>query len=223
MAFGGFCWWHKWPTGPSHFNGIWWVYHKKCATAEQKWCMQYVFIIYMHRNCKIPCRFLGILSWRRFCRFSSTRNILSIFLGSMTWALYCKPRNHQNSFYPTFKPLGQSQTIPKNPPSRNSYRDFFSISLFTLSVSTPQKTTKNLKKKHHSYPFPPGKKTDPPNKKKSTPTTIPPGDSSRDLFIPLEVTNNLFKGSHFHHHKKGHKRIARWFGFQLNPRNERDC
>ena len=203
-------------------NGIWWVYHKKCATAEQKWCMQYVFIIYMHRNCKIPCRFLefwvgdGSVGFLRLATFW-------VFFWE-AWHGHCianqeiirthfiQPSNHWDN------PKQSQRTHHQETPTG----DFFSISLFTLSVSTPQKTTKNLKKKTPLISFPPGKKTDPPNKKTSTPTTIPPGDSSRDLFIPLEVTNNLFKGHVFTITERAQKNCqVVWI--PIESPYERDC
>lgn len=139
--------------------------------------MQYVFIIYMHKNCKIPCRFLGILSWRRFCRFSSTRNILSIFLGSMTWALYCKTKKSSELILFSLQTTGTIPNNPKEPTIKKPLKGiFFSISLFRLSVSTPPRNTQKTSKNHHSYPSPPPpqkKITDTPNKNNINTNNLP--------------------------------------------------
>lgn len=192
------------------FNGF---FHKKCATAEQKRCMQYVFIIYICTTIvKSPVDFWefwvgdGSVGFLRLATFW-------VFFWE-AWHGHCiaKPRNHQNSFYSAFKPLGQSQTIPKNPPSRNLWRGFFSISLFRLSVSTPPKNTQKTSKNHHSYPSPP-EKNNRSSKQKKHQHQQPSHQVIQAMTFPLEVTNT----------KRAQKncqaqRIARWFGFRLNPR-----
>lgn len=133
-----------------------------------------IYNIYMHNNCKVPCRFLGILSWRRFCRFSSTRNILSIFLGSMTWALYCKTKKSSELILFSLQTTGTIPNNPKEPTIKKPLKGiFFHITFSSLRLHPPKKHPKNLKKPP-LISFPPQKKiTDPPNKKNINTNNLP--------------------------------------------------
>ena len=210
------------------FNG---VFHKKCATAEQKRCMQYVFIfvyIYIHiyictKIVKSPVDFLefwvgdGSVGFLRLATFW-------VFWGSMTWALYCKPRNHQNSLYSFIQP---SNHWDKPKQSQRTHHQetlkgiFFHIPFYPLRLHPPKK---HQKKHQKPYPFPPRRKNNRSSKQKtkSTPTTVPPGDSSRDLFIPWRSPTTFSRGHVFTITKRAQKncqaqRTARWFEFRLNP------